>query len=134
MSRISATLVALLLSGCVAAGVKISQDQIQQLKVGETTYDQAVSILGQPTSSSATSSGYRSVSYTYVEVTSRPENFIPIVGPLVGGHDSKTGIVMLNFGPDGKLKNWTTSGSAMGTGKNISSGNTSGRVPQQPSN
>jgi len=127
-----AALAAAILVGCATSGAKVTEQQIAQLKVGETTWSDMVALLGQPTSSTVTSQGTRMATYSYAQVTTRPETFIPFVGVFVGGADIKSNGVSLMFGKDGKLKNYSASASTMGTGMGAASGVSSERTEAQP--
>ena len=114
--------IALTCAGCMSSGVKVTEDQMGQLKVGETTYADAIRILGQPSTNTFSSDGTRITVYAYTQVTSRPESFIPIVGPLVGGADAKSNSVVLTFDKNSKLVRYSGSGTAIGAGHNLESG------------
>ncbi len=132
-SALAAALVsAVILAGCAASGAKVSEQQLTQMKVGQTTWNDMVSVLGQPTSATFNSAGTRTAIYTYTQVTTRPETFIPYVGAFVGGADTKADSVMLTFGQDGKLQNYQGSTTAMGTGTGLEAGTTPERTDAQP--
>jgi hypothetical protein len=60
--------VAGLLAGCAASGVKVTEQQAQQFKVGTSTYTDVVSALGPPTTSTVASNGMRTAMYNYSAV------------------------------------------------------------------
>ena len=62
----------------------------------------------------------------------RAASFIPIVGLLAGGTDIKTNMVLLTFGPDGKLKDTMASSGEHGTGMGVSAGKIDPSDTQQP--
>lgn len=110
------------LMGCMASGTQVKEQQLSQFKAGETTYSQVVSTLGQPNSNSLLPDGSRMIAYTYVQAAARPESFIPIVGPLVGGADVHSNMVMFRFDVAGKLMNFSSTATQVGAGQNISAG------------
>ena len=128
----AAVICTVILAGCAASGAKVTEQQLAQMKVGQTTWNDMVATLGQPTSSAFTSQGMRTAIYSYAQVTTRPETFIPIVGGFVGGADVKSNAVYLVFGQDGKLMNFSGSASAMGTGMGVASGVGAARTEAQP--
>jgi outer membrane protein assembly factor BamE (lipoprotein component of BamABCDE complex) len=122
---------ALVLAGCAASGIRVTDDQLKTMKPGETTEAQAVAAFGKPTMRMRQADGSVLVLYTYVEVSTRPETFIPIVGAFVGGADSRTNTVTLRFGPDGRLMDTSASESQIGTGTGLAAGAPDTRL-QQP--
>ena len=129
----AAIILALMLSACVASGVKVTQEQVDQFKKGQSTRSDVVKALGQPTMSSATAEGNQSLVYGYLQVTARPETFIPFVGPLVGGADSRGTNVVFRFDRMRILIDWYSSQTNIGTGTGFSSGVSPARVDGQPS-
>lgn len=129
---LSAIFTALMMTGCVASGVRVTEEQVTQFEKGKSTYSDVVGKLGQPTSMVLTSTGLRVVTYSYVEAAARPATFIPIVGPLVGGADARSNVVMFMFDRDGILANYSTSSSQTGTGFGGASGTVVTPVENQP--
>jgi len=112
----------LLLGACVAAGVKVDQAKVAQFERGKTTYQEVVSALGRPSSTTALSTGVRFANYTYLESRARPSTFIPYIGPFVGGADSSTSSVTFQFDANGVLVSYTTTESQMGAGMGFAAG------------
>lgn len=111
-----------LLVGCAASGVQVTQEDIDEFEPGRTTYAEVTQQLGPPTTESFNSDGSRQAIYAYSEMSIRPETFIPYVGGLVGGADRKANSVVFNFDQQGRLQNYSGSGTAVGTARNLSSG------------
>lgn len=126
-----AGLAAALLSACTTMGTEVTPQQLSGLKKGETTVDEAITQLGPPTSSTVSSNGQRVISYFHVSAQARPATFIPIVGALVGGADSKSTTTTLVFGPDGKLQEYHASQSQVSTGMGFASGGPSPATVEQ---
>ena len=110
-----------LLSGCAATGVQVKEENLKSFVEGKTTIEEVVNALGEPTSTMRNSDGTKILMYIYMSSTVRPETFIPIVGGFVGGADTKSSNVMLNFNQSGVLQSYSTSESNMGTGSGLSS-------------
>lgn len=132
MKALVATVLVLMLAGCAASGVRVTEDQARQFERGKSTYTDVVGKLGQPNSSVALANGMRVISYAYVEAAARPATFIPIVGPLVGGADARSNVVTFTFSPDGVLTNYTASSSQTGSGFGAAAGTTVEPVQDQP--
>jgi hypothetical protein len=88
--------------------------------------------LGSPTSNSLMPDGSRMIMYSYVQVQSRPESFIPIVGPLIGGADARSSNVVLMFDTRGILTQFSSSQAAFGSGEGIAAGSTTATRTTQP--
>lgn len=70
MSRIGAVVVAAFLAGCShEMGREIDQIALRQLEPGETTYDDALARLGEPTQETVNADGSRIVVYSHVEAS-----------------------------------------------------------------
>ena len=113
---------ALGLAGCAASGVQVTEEQAQSFQPGRATYADVVAALGIPTVTTTQSNGNRIAVYSYAAVQARPQNFIPYIGPLVSGYDSKSSAVTFVFDARGILTNTTSTQTGMGTGANLAAG------------
>lgn len=123
MRALLATAVAVAVAGCAASGVKVSEAQINALQKGVTTADEVVHRFGSPTSRLRTSDGATTLVYSYAESSVRAATFVPVVNLFAGGADVRAQSVVLRFGPDGKLIDYTSSSTQTGTGTGIAAGN-----------
>jgi outer membrane protein assembly factor BamE (lipoprotein component of BamABCDE complex) len=110
------------LTSCMSSGTYVDEAQVTKFKKGETTIQQVEKALGAPGSRTLMPNGDTAIGYTYVESTARPESFIPLVGGLVGGADSRMTMASFVFDSKGVLVNSTYTGSQNGTAMNLSSG------------
>lgn len=55
-------------ASCASSGNKISQSQIDQIKIGETTFNQMVEIFGAPVGQSYGSEGHLTANWMYIYV------------------------------------------------------------------
>lgn len=120
--NILAICLSLMLAGCAASGVQVSEEQAQSFQIGRATYADVVATLGPPTIVSTQSNGNRIAIYSYAAVQSRPQNFIPYIGPLVSGYDTKSSAVSFTFDGRGVLANMTSTQTGIGTGANLAAG------------
>lgn len=123
---IGATASIVILSGCAASGVQVTEQQSQGFQVGKSTYAEVVAGLGEPTTVNSSSKGERVAVYSYSAISSRPQNFIPYIGPWVSGYDTKSSAVTFVFDSKGILKETTSSQSNMGAGANLAAGSPQG--------
>jgi len=130
---ITGALLTLFLPGCAASGVQVKEEQLSQFEVGKTTVQDVVTSLGNPSHQMRMPDGSIYLIYSYAQINTRPETFIPFVGAFVGGADMKTNSATLTFDRSGILKTTSSLSGATGTGMGLSSGAaTSDRVPDQP--
>jgi len=106
--------VILSLAGCVSSGTQVTEQQAEQFQKGRSTEADVVAKLGSPNGISRLSDGSHVAVYTHIEAAARAATYIPIVGLMAGGADSKLTTVAFTFGPDGLLKDWTSSAVANG--------------------
>ena len=125
--------VALLSAGCTATGVQVTEQQAQAFQVGRSTYAEVVASLGEPTSMTSSSKGDRVAVYAYSAVSERPQNFIPYIGPLVAGYDTKSSAVTFVFDQRGVLKETYSAQNRVGSGDNLAATSPQGgRNPLMP--
>lgn len=121
-SKLTLALAAAALTACASSGVYVDQNNLTEFKKGQTTSQQAIQKLGTPSQRTVDGNGNTTLIYSYFETTARPETFIPIIGGLVGGADTRSNVVTLTFSPDDKLKDYQITGSQTGTGMGLSAG------------
>lgn len=120
------------LAGCAAGGVKVSDAQLAAFKPGKATIAQVVSTLGAPTMQTRLADGTSMLIYSYYEARVRPATLIPIVGAFAGGSDSTSTTATLRFDAAGRLLDTSTSSSAYGTGTGLSAGQIAPATLDQP--
>jgi outer membrane protein assembly factor BamE (lipoprotein component of BamABCDE complex) len=114
--------VSVLLAGCVTSGTKVDEAKLSQFERGKTTYGEVMTSLGQPSAVSTLSDGRKVAVYSYVHSQARPETFIPIIGPLVGGADAQATRVTLQFDTAGVLQSYSSTQSQSGVGMGLAGG------------
>jgi hypothetical protein len=130
--RVAATIaVGLMLTGCAASGVKVTEQQAQSFKVGSSTYNDVVAALGPPTSTTVSTAGGRMAVYSYASMRSQPQNFIPYLGPLVAGYDMQNSAVTFTFDQQGVLTGTTSTQGGTGVGTNMVAGSAAANQPYQ---
>ncbi len=106
--RLMGALLALTVAGCVSIGHKLDPEKMDQIKKGETTRDQTIALLGSPDQVAKDSDSNVTFSYIYSRSTPKPATFIPIVGLFAGGADIQNQTFLVTFGPNGIVKNTTS--------------------------
>ncbi|MES2253660.1 MAG: hypothetical protein V4559_01320 [Pseudomonadota bacterium] len=99
----------LLLAGCASGGTMVTEQQAGQFQNGVTTRAQVIAKLGQPNQATLSSDGTRIDIYVHVSASADGATFIPVVGLLAGGANSKTNTAIFTYDKDGMLKTAATS-------------------------
>jgi hypothetical protein len=118
------------LVGCASGGVHISDEKIQALKKGETRYTQVVEAWGPASAVVRPSDGSTVATWAFYQATARPETFIPLIGGLIGGADSKSSSVTLRFDTNGVLIDYTSVNASSGMGTGFAAGAPAPRTGQ----
>jgi hypothetical protein len=105
--------------GCVSTGVKVSEQQATAFEVGKATFQEVVAKLGEPTSNTLNSDGTRVLGYSYSAAMTRPESFIPYIGGLVGGVNTRGSEVRFYFDKNGILLRTESSQTGAGIDTNL---------------
>lgn len=113
----TALLLCLSLSACVSSGVKTNPENMQALHKGETTYSEALQLLGKPSQVIRMSDGSKTAMYFYFSSQARPESFIPVVGAFVGGADVENTSATLRFDKNEVLTDYTSTAGSSGVGR-----------------
>lgn len=111
------TVMAIGLTACASAGVKVDPQKVAAFQKGKTTYSEVVEALGRPTTQTNLDNGNRIISYSYFGIQAHPENFIPYIGAFVGGSDTETTMVSMTFDRKDILRSVTSSQTGMGSGR-----------------
>jgi outer membrane protein assembly factor BamE (lipoprotein component of BamABCDE complex) len=96
--------VAFLAGGCFSMGRKVDLNRVDEIKVGKTTRQQVISMLGTPSTVMRQSGGDSTLMYSYCKTQMSAVNFIPIVGLFCGSADTQTQTVTIRVGPDGIVR------------------------------
>lgn len=131
MKKFAAALAALVLTACASSGVRVTDEQMAQFHEGQTTKQEVIAALGQPTMTTKNMDGTTTLMYSYFESRVRGSTFIPIVGAFAGGADSRSNSVVLTFDQQDVLKSTSSSSSQYGTAAGIAV-DAGGPVTDQP--
>ncbi len=96
-------------AGCVSAGRRIDESKVAQIVKGESTRADVERLLGTPDMATDTGDGTAVLMYMHMRMKMKPQNFVPVVGLLAGGAETKSETVMVMIGSDGKVRDVSTS-------------------------
>ncbi|WP_454735837.1 hypothetical protein [Cupriavidus necator] len=119
MKRVHALVVTcIMLGACVSTGVDVKPEQMSHFMLGFSTLDDVTGQLGKPTSQATLGNGSTILVYSFATSMSRPESFIPFIGPLFSGGEIRSSTVLFEFDENGVLRSQrrTTSSGVSGWG------------------
>ncbi|QCP50229.1 hypothetical protein FAZ95_14195 [Trinickia violacea] len=116
LGLVSGLLSGALLVGCMSAGVEVRPEQMAAFRRGVTTLQEVTATLGPASVQTALDDGSMLLVYTFVKSRPHPENYIPIIGSLIGGADTRSSAAVFLFDARGVLKSANTTTSNVGTG------------------
>lgn len=114
MRSIAAAAAAVVLAGCAASGVQVSEKAATQFVEGKSTEAEIVQALGRPTTVSI-AGGRRFIAYSGMQYQVKGATFIPIVGVFAGGADYTYSSAMFQIGADGVLEKVTYTSTGSGS-------------------
>jgi hypothetical protein len=103
MKNIITLVLLVVLTGCAASGIQVSQNAALQFKEGIATEAQIMEKLGRPTSTTIIN-GQRLISYSGMQYQVKGATFIPIVGAFAGGADYTISVATYQIGVNGVLQ------------------------------
>jgi hypothetical protein len=110
MKSVLAILSLVFLASCASAGVQVTDEQLSLLRINQTTYPEAVALLGAPTSESRTGL-IHVAAYSYATTSTHAATFVPVVGAFAGGADTHSRTIVLQFDQADVLRNISSSAS-----------------------
>jgi len=127
MKALTAVLTLLFLTGCATTvGNDFSDEQVDQIVIGETSKSEVIQILGEPAmrgdstyAENANVEGYDSYfSFVFSESQMSAQSFIPFVNLFFGSADTSTKTLTIHFDSDDIVANTSTSqgSQTIGTG------------------
>lgn len=123
MKRVAVLAMATLLAiGCASTGHKIEQSAVNRIQSGVTTKAEVVSLVGNPEMVTKKGNGDTVFVYHYTRSSVKPATFIPYVGAFVGGADTQHQMTNITFGPDGIVKDYSSTQGGMETNMNLTAG------------
>lgn len=97
--------------GCAASGTRLSKEDIQKIKEGETTRAQVIEMLGAPPISTLGSDGKEIFTYHFSSLKMSPQNFIPVVGLIQSRTNMNIQMTHILFTKDGIVEKITSTDS-----------------------
>jgi len=102
----------IVITGCASSGRRIDPNAVSQIQRGVTTRPEVLRLLGSPESMTTLGDGTTQMLYHYVRATTKGTTFIPIAGAFVGGSNVEQQMVIVLIGPDGLVREVSTTASA----------------------
>lgn len=113
LKKIFCSLIVLIVSGCISAGNMSLKGQTQEsvaqkIKIGDSK-QKVTSEFGSPSDMSFTDSRNEIWKYEYIDASSKPQNFIPVVDIFHSGMQGKKYILAVFFNKSGIVENFSYS-------------------------
>jgi outer membrane protein assembly factor BamE (lipoprotein component of BamABCDE complex) len=105
IKSILALLMLVCLTSYAAAGVSITQEKVSQIRPGQTTEEDLVRTFGSPATKTVCPEGETSLDWFYTAPISA-QNYIPIIGPALGGTQVKAWELWVVMGWNGKVRRY----------------------------
>ena len=114
----------LVMSGCMSSGNKVLKEETsasvsQKIVKGETTQSQVRSMYGDPMETSFTDSGKVIWKYHFIKGHVKATNFIPLVSLFASGSEGDKKELVVFFGENGVVKNYSMSTSKVDTNTSL---------------
>jgi outer membrane protein assembly factor BamE (lipoprotein component of BamABCDE complex) len=95
------------LTACSTSGHKVSQAEVDTIRVGDTKADVQARI-GAPDQTSRSLAGGDNWIYAYSRSSPNAKRFIPLLGTFIGGRNVESQTVTVMFDPNGRVSDVTT--------------------------
>src|SRR6266498_1587479 len=109
ISSILAFLMLACLTSYATAGESVTQEKINQIRPGQTTEEDLVRTFGSPATKTVCPGGDTSLDWFYASPISA-QNYIPIIGPALGGAQIKAWELWVVMGLNGRVKRYIAYG------------------------
>lgn len=108
---ICVVVLALGLSGCtiIDSGSKFDSSSVKEIVRGETTEQEVLDIFGPPNQTMQNADDGKSLIWLNVTYTMDAANFIPIIGPWVGGGESTNTMLTVSLDANGIVQDFSHS-------------------------
>ena len=120
--KIIIIIMSLFLIGCASTGHKIDQSAVSRIQNGVTTKAEVINLIGSPEMITKKGNGDTVFVYHYIRSSVKPATFIPYIGAFVGGADTQQQMTNITFGPDGIVKDYSSTQGGMETNMNLTAG------------
>ena len=106
MKIVFAIILAIVIAGCSSVGTPISQDKVNQIRVGITTEADS-SAVRHAIDEDPRSSGAIVLTWVYSSANTKPETFVPLAGPFIGGYQHPCPTANILVDRKGRVERWT---------------------------
>jgi outer membrane protein assembly factor BamE (lipoprotein component of BamABCDE complex) len=109
ISSILALVTVACLTSHAVADLSITQEKVNQIRPGQTTEEDLVRAFGSPATRTVCPPEETTLDWFYVSPIS-PQNYIPVIGPALGGTQVKAWELWVVVGPTGRVKRYIAYG------------------------
>ena len=102
---------AIAIAGCSSVGTPIAQEKVNQIKLGLTTEPDLLLLFGNPSRKTIDPSGTIVLTWVYSNASTKPETFVPLAGPFIGGYSTRLQQLTVLIDRKGRVAKWTMNNS-----------------------
>jgi outer membrane protein assembly factor BamE (lipoprotein component of BamABCDE complex) len=95
------------LVGCSSVGTPITQEKVNQIRIGLTTEADLFLMFGTPSTKTLDANGKIVLAWVYSSATTKPETFVPLAGPFIGGYSTELQQLTILVDRQGRVERWT---------------------------
>ncbi len=102
------------LVGCASTGENFDENKVSQIKKGETTEAELIQMFGKPSERGTRvidSKVNTVLTWMYSEAQLDGKIFIPVVGPMMSGHEGRGKVLTVTLNSEGKVETFSYTGS-----------------------
>ena len=101
-------LVAIAITSCSSTiGTPIAQEKVSRIRVGATTEPDLLLWFGNPSTKTLDPSGAMVLTWVYSSASTKPETFVPLAGPFIGGYSTRLQQLTVLIDKKGRVAKWT---------------------------
>jgi outer membrane protein assembly factor BamE (lipoprotein component of BamABCDE complex) len=93
--------------GCSSVGTPIPEDKVNQIRIGVTTEPDLLLLFGTPSTKTLDVSGNIVETWVYSSASTKPETFVPLAGPFIGGYSTRVQQLTVLIDRKGRVAKWT---------------------------
>jgi outer membrane protein assembly factor BamE (lipoprotein component of BamABCDE complex) len=95
------------MAGCSSVGTPISKEKVARIRIGVTTEVDLIRMFGIPSTKTLDSNGNVVASWVYSEASTKPETFVPLAGPFIGGVNTRLQQLTVLINKKGTVQRYT---------------------------
>ena len=96
--------------GCVSMGRDFDASRVSEIKEGQTTEAELISMFGNPNNRATGTGQATQLTWMYTHHRTKPGTYVPVVGTFIGGADTEQRMLTVNLDSEGVVTSYSVSG------------------------